>query len=96
MDDFPQRIAEQLESVAARVRSMTTDRMATAVKWIAVGPVLTVLGVLAIFFLLIGLFRIGGELIGVRAFYAIVGGLFVLGALFLWSKRNPKPEDENQ
>ena len=44
MEDFPQRIAEMLESVAARVRGMTVDRIATAVRWIALGPLLTVLG----------------------------------------------------
>jgi len=94
MEDFPQRVAEMLESVASRVRSMTVDRIATTVRWIAVGPVLTVLGVIAIFFLLVGLFRIGGELVGVKVAYAIGGGLLLLAALFLWSKRYAKPQDD--
>ncbi len=94
MEDFPQRIAEMLESAAAKVRSLTVDRVATAIKWIALGPLLTVLALIAGIFLSIGLFRLGGELAGVKVAYAVVGGLFVLAAVFVWSKRHAKPEDE--
>ena len=94
-EDFPQRIAGMLESVADKVRSLTVDRIATAVKWIAMGPILTVLAIIAIWFLLIGLFRIGGEVVGgTRIIYAIVGGLFVVVALFLWSRRHDESEDD--
>ena len=96
-DDFPQRVAGMLESVADKVRSLTVDRIATAVRWIAMGPILTVLFLLAVFFLLVGLFRIGGEVVGgTRLIYAIVGGLFVLGALFLWSRRFDETEDDQR
>ncbi len=95
MEDFPQRIAEMLESAAARVRAMTVDRVANAIKWIALGPLLAVLALFAGLFLLIGLYRMLGELVGVRAAYAITGGLILVGALFLWSRRHANPEAEN-
>ncbi len=94
MDDFPTRIADLLESVAARVRAMTVDRIAKAVRWLAAAPLLLVLGVVGLIFLLIGLARIAGELVGVRLAYAILGGLLLAAAVFLWSKRNPKSEEE--
>jgi membrane associated rhomboid family serine protease len=46
-------------------------------------------------FLLIGLFRWLGELIGVEAAFALVGGLFVGVGMFLWWKKNPEQAKEN-
>lgn len=90
MDDFPVRIAELLESVAKKVRSMTIDRIAGWTKWAAAGVVLFALVSILVVFLLIGMFRLLGELIDVEWAYAIVGGLFVVLGMFLWSKRRPK------
>ncbi len=95
MDDFPAKIADLLESVASRVRAMTVDRIANAAKWTAVGLVLFVMGALVILFLLVGLFRLVGELIGFELTYAILGGLFVILGAFLWSQRIPKPVEED-
>lgn len=94
MDEFPTRIADALESVALRVRSLTVDRVSHWLKWAALGLVVAVLGVLALFFLLVGVFRIVGEIIGVRAAYAALGGLFVVAGAFLWWKRYPNAETE--
>ena len=91
MDDFPVKIANLLESIATRVRSMTVDRVARLAKWIAGGLVLAVIVSLASFFLLVGLFRLIGELVGVELAYGIVGGLFVALGISLWRKRKPKP-----
>ena len=95
MDDFPAKIADLLESVATRVRSMTVDRVAGIAKWTAVGVVLMVMASLIALFLLFGLFRLIGELIGFELTYAILGGLFVIAGMFLWSKRIPKPVEED-
>jgi hypothetical protein len=93
MDDFPTKIADLLEQSAAKIRSMTVDRAAAAVKWTAAGIVLLMLGFLGTVFLLIGIFRLLGELIGIEVTYAVFGGLFVIVGMLLWSQRIPKPED---
>lgn len=92
MEDFPTRIAELLESVATKVRSMTVDRLAGAARWTAAGLVLVVLGMLLVVFLVVGLIRILGGLIGVEWTYVLIGGLFLVLGLFLWGKRKPKTE----
>ena len=90
MDDFPTNIADFLESTAHKIRSMTVDRVRGVLKWTALGLVLAVLGSLLVLFLFIGIFRLLGELIGVKTTYATLGGLFVLVGAFLWSKRVPR------
>jgi len=89
MDDFPTQIADLLVQTAARVRAMTVDRIAGYTKWAAVGLVIAMLAFVLVVFLLIGLFRWLGELIGVEAAFALVGGLFVAVGMFLWMKKNP-------
>ena len=96
MEDFPTKIADMLESSALKVRSLTVDRVARIAKWAALGMVIAVLVLIGIFFILIGLFRILGELMGTRTTYAVVGGLFVLAGAFLWSKRTAKPKEEDE
>ncbi len=90
VDDFPTRIADFLESFTSRVRSMTVDRVAGWVRWVAAAPLLLVLGLAGVILLLIGLHRLLGELIGVRWSWIAIGGLFAVVALFLWLKRHPK------
>jgi len=94
MDDFPARIADLLETVATRVRSMTVDRVAGAAKWTAVALVLTGLGLVLTVLLIVGVFRLLGELIGVEVSYAVVGGLFIVLGMFLWSRRRPRSKDQ--
>lgn len=93
MDDFPTRIADLLESVAARVRAMTVDRIAKAVRWIAAAPLLLTLVVIGFIFLMIGVYRIVGEIVGFKVAYAGTAGLLLIGAAFLWSKRRAKEEN---
>jgi hypothetical protein len=94
MDDFPTKIADFLEQTATRVRSMTVDRVAVGIRWTAAGIVLAVLAFLLVFFLLVGIFRLLGELIGVEVTYAVFGGLFVLLGVFLLTQRKPRPDKE--
>ena len=90
MDDFPTKIADFLEQTATKVRSMTVDRIAGGVRWGAAGIVLAVLAFLLAVFLLIGIFRLLGELIGVEVTYAIFGGLFLLLGVLLLRQRTPR------
>ena len=94
MDDFPTKIADFLEDTARRIRAMTVDRVRNVAKWTALGLVLLVIAFLVVLFLLIALFRVLGELIGMEATYAVIGGLFLLVGAFLWRKRLPKQTPE--
>jgi len=95
VEDFPRKIADLLETAAQRVRAMTVDRIANGVKWTALSILFTMLALVAFIFLSIGLFRILAEVVGSTIIaYAIVGGIFLIGGLFLWLKRNPKLEPE--
>ncbi len=87
MEDFPAKIADLLETTATRIRAMTVDRIARWIRWTAAGMVVAVLGVIVIVFLIVGLFRLLGELIGVEWAYVLLGGLFVLVGLLLLSRR---------
>ena len=90
MDDFPVKIADLLETFATRVRAMTVDRVRGWAVWAAVGVVLATLGLLLAIFLVVGLFRLLAEVVGTEPAYLILGGLFVIVGMFLWSKRMPK------
>jgi hypothetical protein len=90
MDDFPVKIADLLETVATRIRAMTVDRVRGWAVWAAVGVVVGMLGLLLAIFLIIGLFRLLAELVGAEPAYLILGGLFVIVGMLLWSKRMPK------
>ena len=94
MDDFPTKIADYLEQTATKIRSMTVDRIAGGVRWGAAGIVIAVLAFLLIVFLLVGVFRLLGELIGVEVTYAIFGGLFLLLGVFLLRQRKPQLDKE--
>lgn len=92
--DFPVKIADALESVANRARSLTVDKAENVGKWVAAGTILFFIAIIAVIFLLIGLSRLLGEVVGTEWAYTIIGGLFALGALLIWRKRDPKePSD---
>ena len=92
--DFPTKIADQLESVADKARSMTVDKAEKVGKWVAAGPILTMLGLLALIFFLIGTSRMLGEVVGTEVAYAIIGGLFLIGAWLVWRMRDPKEKPD--
>ena len=90
--DYPAKIADGLEQVAGRIRSLTVDRVAVGVTWAAIGIVITTLGVMAVIWLLVAFFRALGTLIGQELAYAVVGGILFLAGVFVWMKRRPDEE----
>ena len=90
--DYPAKIADGLEQVASRIRSLTVDRVAVGVTWAAIGIVIATLGVMAVIWLLVAFFRALGTLIGQELAYAIVGGILFLAGVFVWMKRHPDEE----
>ncbi len=95
MEDFPVKIADFLETTAKRIRATTVDRIAGWIKWTAVGIIAGLLGITLFVFLVFGLFRLTGGLIGVEWAYALFGGLFVLVGLFLLSRRTADLSEED-
>ena len=89
MEDYPAKIADLLETVAVRTRSMTVDRVRVWVTWGAVGLVGAMILTLVLVFLMIGLFRILATLVGTEPAYLILGGIFLIAGLLLWARRMP-------
>jgi len=107
VEDFSKRIPDMLEAATDKVRSLTVDRAARALKWLALGLVIAGLVLLAVFFLLIGLGRITEGLIAracgdcswaMEVAYAAIGGLFLLFGVLLWAARTRRksPEEPRQ
>lgn len=90
MNDYPTQIADLLESLANRVRSLTVDRAAGWARWTGVGIFAALLGLVLAIFLTIGLVRLLGGLVGMTWAYTILGGLFVVIGMFLWRFRIPR------
>ena len=90
------RIADLLEMIATRVRGMTVDKAATAITWIAVSIILIAAISMAVFWLLIGIFRALGALMGVEVAYAVVGVVLIIGGAILWIRRYPQDRNEQQ
>ncbi|MEN8112840.1 MAG: hypothetical protein ABFS21_00515 [Actinomycetota bacterium] len=90
--DYPAKIADFLEQTATRIRSLTVDRVATAVTWTAIGVVATTLILLVVIWILVGFFRALGTLIGQELGYVVVGGILLIAGVFVWVKRHPNDE----
>ena len=90
--DYPAKIADGLEQVATRIRSLTVERVAVGVTWAAIGIVIATLAVMAVIWLLVAFFRALGTLIGQELAYAVVGGILFLTGVFVWMNRRPDEE----
>ena len=84
------RIADFLEQVATKIRELSVDRAATGVTWAAVSLILIVGAILALIWLLVGIFRILGALMGVETAYAVVGIVLIVAGAIVWSRRYPQ------
>jgi hypothetical protein len=87
--DLPAQIADLLEDIAGKIRSMTVDRAENAITWTALGLILFMIGILGVIWLLVGLFRAFGELVGQEVAYAITGGILIVVGALVWMRRFP-------
>jgi len=90
--DYPTQVADFLEQLAVKIRSMTVDRAENAVTWTAMGIVLAAIFILGLIWLLVGFFRAFGELVGQEVAYAITGGILIVVGALLWVRRFPADE----
>jgi formate hydrogenlyase subunit 3/multisubunit Na+/H+ antiporter MnhD subunit len=96
VQDFSKKIPDLLERITGRVRSLTVDKAAKGLTIAAAAIIAMTLVGMAILFLFIGLFRILGELVNdMEIAYAIVGGLFLIVGVLLWSRRLAKQTEES-
>ena len=93
---IPVRVADGLEQLATKIREMTVDRAAVAVTWAAVGVIAIIAGVTAVIWLLVGIFRALGTLMGTETAYAVVGLILILVGAFVWSRRYPQDRSAQQ
>ena len=97
MEDFLKRIPELLERLTQKIRGMTVDPAAKVLTVVAAALIAGMMAIIALVFLFVGLFRILGDLVNdMELAYAIVGGLFLILGLLLWSKRHTKSTEETQ
>ena len=95
MEDFLKRIPELLERLTQKIRGMTVDPAAKVLTVVAAALIAGMMVIIALVFLFVGLFRILGDLVNdMELAYAIVGGLFLILGLLLWSRRHTKSTDE--
>lgn len=94
MDDLATRFADLLEDTAAKVRSLTVDRLDPKIKIAALGMVAFTLGVIAAVYLIRAIFQAVAVPLGVLGAYALFGGLFVVAGAFVWAIRKRQPEEE--
>ncbi len=90
------RVADGLEQVATKIREMSVDRAALAITWTAVGVLLVVAAITAVIWLLVGIFRALGTLMGTETAYAVVGLVLILVGAFVWSRRYPQDRPSQQ
>lgn len=85
--DWHNLATEQIVDKVDLVRQKTAGPAISAARMAVFGIMAAILGVMAVILLIIGLVRLGGEVLPIWLTYVILGSVFVLAGLFLWSKR---------
>jgi archaellum biogenesis protein FlaJ (TadC family) len=88
MDDLPARFADLLESVAAKIRSVTVDRVRRVIRITSLGLVAATLGMLALVFLVLTIHGALAIPLGPDGAFAVFGLLLAVAGAVLWSKRS--------
>ena len=88
MNDFPTRFADLLESIATRVRALTTDRVAKWIRMSSLGIVAATLGMMAVVFLLLTIYGALAIPLGTDGAFGVLGALVLVAGIVLWSKRS--------
>lgn len=93
MEELPRRLAELLEMVATRIRSMTIDRVARVITTVSLALPLAVLALLSVIFLFLTLHRALAIPLTTAGAHGLIAGLFAIGGALIWRKRTPSSED---
>ena len=88
MEDFPARFADLLESIATRVRALTTDRVAKWIRVSSLGMVAATLGMMAVVFMLLTIYGALAVPLGPDGAFGVLGAVVLVVGIVLWSKRS--------
>lgn len=88
MEDFPARFADLLESIAQRVRALTTDRVGRWIRLSSLGLIAATLGMMAVIFLLLTIYGALAIPLGPDGAFGLLGLLALVAGIVLWSKRS--------
>ena len=90
--DWPAQIADTAVRVIEQVRDKTTRPAITFARGLVFGLVALIVGTIALLLLLIGSIRlVNGYLPGkVWTTYLLIGAIFTLGGMLLFSRRKPR------
>ena len=92
--DWPAKAADQIVNLVDQIRDKTTGPAIRAARAMVFGMLATILGLTALILFVVGLVRFVDVYVpgGVWVAHTIVGLLFVLLGLWLWTKRE-RPVD---
>jgi drug/metabolite transporter (DMT)-like permease len=94
--DWTTNAVDSLDKAVATVRDKTVVPAENATKVIVVGLLVAFFAVTALLMMAIALFRVLVVVTGeVWAAYLILGGIFVLAGVFVWTLRSPRNKDAN-
>jgi hypothetical protein len=88
MEEYAVKFAEFLEQIAARVRSMTVDRVSLGIKVSGLGILVATLGFSAVIFLLWAIFGALEIPLTTAGAFAVLGGLLLGGGGYIWFNRS--------
>ena len=91
MEDLPIRLADLLESIAVRVRTMTVDRVHRIVTIVSLGLIALTMAITAVVFLFVSLYNLLAQWLTPAGALGVMGGIFVIAGLLVWSRRSARP-----
>ncbi len=77
MEDLPVRLADLLESIAVRVRTMTVDRVHRIVTIVSLGLIALTMAIAAVVFLFVALYNLLAQWLTPAGALGVMGGIFV-------------------
>jgi len=95
--DWPAEIADTAVRLIDQVRHKTTQPAITAARGVVFGLLALAVGSLAFFLFMVGLIRLVNNYLPgkVWATYLLLGTVFTLGGIVLFSMRKPRPQRAN-
>ena len=87
MEDFPARFADLLEQTAAKIRSLTVDRVARWIRLGGLGILAAAFGFITVVFLLFGIFGALEIPLTTAGALGVVAALLLGVGGFMWFKR---------
>lgn len=87
MEEYAAKFAELLEQVAAKIRSVTVDRVARGIRLTGLGILALTLGFTSMLFLLFAIFGALEIPLTTAGAFALIGALLVGLGAYLWMKR---------